>query len=366
MTANAKQVNGRFRIVWAIAAKDIVDALKNRTIATVMMGLALLMLTSQALPLLLKLNPIPRAVVYDPGGSALVDLLAESKEFSVRRMPTRQEAEQWVAESSEVVLGLVLPGDLDARLESGEATALEAFTVHWAAPSKVSELMQFFQIQFSQAAGQTINVEASTKTVYPQPDAGGRPYMVSMAFVIATVMVGAFLVPYLMIEEREMHTMDSLLVSPASYAQVVMGKALAGTFYCLAALAVLFAFNVAMINLWGLALLAAACGALFTVAVGLLMGTLFDNAANLNLWLGVILMVLLVPVFLAETLGSNFPEIIKNVVPWIPSVALAEIFRTSFSNDLSVATTLPDLTVLLAFSLFFLALTVWRVRQMDK
>jgi hypothetical protein len=140
--------------------------------------------------------------------------------------------------------------------------------------------------------------------------------------------------------------MDSLLVSPATYSEVVVGKALAGSFYCLAALTVMFAFSFALINLWWLALLAAVCGALFTVALGLLMGTLFDNAASLNLWLGVVMMILLVPVFLEGTMGSNFPEFMRTIIPWIPSVA--------------------HLGIVVAAAVLILALVVWRVRQSDR
>jgi hypothetical protein len=57
----------RVRIVWAIAAKDIVDALKNRTILSVVLRMATLMFSAQAFPALLKLSATPRAVVYDAG-----------------------------------------------------------------------------------------------------------------------------------------------------------------------------------------------------------------------------------------------------------------------------------------------------------
>jgi len=43
-----------------------------------------------------------------------------------------------------------------------------------------------------------------------------------------------------MVEEKEKHTMEALLVSPASYSQIVLGKTIAGIFYCLTAAAVVW------------------------------------------------------------------------------------------------------------------------------
>ena len=45
---------------------------------------------------------------------------------------------------------------------------------------------------------------------------------------IFTFMTALVLVPYLMLEEKQTRPMDTLLVSPATAGQVVLGKALAG------------------------------------------------------------------------------------------------------------------------------------------
>ena len=64
--------------------------------------------------------------------------------------------------------------------------------------------------------------------------------MVTTTLAIALLTIGILLSPLLIIEEKESHTFEALLVSPASFTQVIAGKALAGASYCLiAALAVL-------------------------------------------------------------------------------------------------------------------------------
>jgi len=80
------------RIIWAIALKDIVDAIKNRTTLTIILGTALLMLSSQALPFLLQFQDLPKAYAYDPGESANIEVLAEERSaFRVYQLPSVQD-----------------------------------------------------------------------------------------------------------------------------------------------------------------------------------------------------------------------------------------------------------------------------------
>jgi ABC-type Na+ efflux pump permease subunit len=187
-----------------------------------------------------------------------------------------------------------------------------------------------------------------------------------MYVVIVITLISVIVVPYSMTEEKETHTLDALLVSPAGIRHVVAGKALAGMVYGLSASGVVLAFNQAMVVHWYIAILAAICGTLFSVAVGLLMGTLFDNPQNLNLGMGAILMILMVPMLLVNFMGTNWPAIINVILPWIPSVALAHVIRISFSGSAPLAPILSNLGIVVGGALLILAIVVWRVRQLDR
>ena len=361
MNDNKGKMQTSLRIIGAIAAKDIMDALKNRTIISVMIGVVFLMLSTQALPWLLRLNSMPLAVAVDPGQSGLVAELMESDAFALYRLPSQEVMEKQLSEAGEPILGLVFPEDLatDGPIE------LAGYAAHWVDSSETAVLTTFFEEQISQTTGQPVHINTDGHTVYPRPDAGGRPFMSSMSLVIAVVFVGAFVVPYLMIEEKETHTMETLLVSPARYSEIVAGKALAGLFYCLTAVSLLFLFNQALINLWGVAVGTAVIGALFTVALGLLMGILFDNPASVNLWLGAVMMVLLIPMLLAGTMGPHYPAVARAVLPWIPSAALAQAFRASFSNSVAPSLIWANLGSVLGIAALIFALVVWRVRALS-
>ena len=99
---------------------------------------------------------------------------------------------------------------------------------------------------------------------------------------------------------------------------MVAGKALAGVFYCLVTAAAVFAFNAALIVHWGLAILAAIFGSLFTVSLGLLLGSIFENKQQMTLWGFLLLNVMLVPAFLS-IMTDLLPRAVTDLIRWVPT-----------------------------------------------
>jgi ABC-type transport system involved in multi-copper enzyme maturation permease subunit len=354
------------RIVWAIAAKDIADAIRNKTTISIVLGIALLVLSGQALPLIMKLRDTPVAIYYSSGESEVFSEIARRETPTLRRAASEDAMDKTISEAGEVQLGLVLPANVDLIVNEGGPLKIEGRVVHWATLSEVDEATSFFEDQLSDRLGIPVRIHIAEHVVYPQPDPGGRPFLVSMLLVLAMITIGAFLVPYLMVEEKESHTMDALLISPASYPQMVIGKAIAGSFYCLTAAAVIFTLNFALFVQWWLAILAVLCGALFTVALGLLAGTIFENPTNMNLWVGFILMILFLPMFFEQSLGSSLPPAVTVALPWIPSVALAKAIRISFSNLTPFIPIFKNLGIVVGSTVVAYLAVVWQVQRMDR
>jgi ABC-2 type transport system permease protein len=364
---NQRNLAENLRIIWAIAAKDMGDAIRNRTTISIIIGVAFLMLSGQAMPLLMKLRAVPRAYYHDTGESNLLPDLEKSKEYQLIKVPSQDELENIVAESSGAVLGLVIPPDFDQKVEGGGSVIkLEGLVVHWVKSKDVEEAVSFFEQELSGRLGASLEISVQGDAVYPGPNADGQPYMFALSLVVATITIGAFLVPLLMMEEKEKHTMEALMVSPATYSQVVLGKTIAGLLYCITAAAVVLVINFSMVNQWGVAVLAVLGGALFTVAIGLLVGTLFDHQGVMNMWLGLILLLLIMPVFLEQTMGERLPEAIAVIFPWLPSVAMVRLVRVSLSNNLVLDQVALNLGIMLVFTALLLAAVVRRIRGMDR
>ena len=362
MKRTVRKFSESWRITWAIAAKDIVDALRNKTTLSIVVGVAFLMFTAMAGPLLLGLKDTPSAVVYDPGKSALIKALTARSEFRLRLADSLEEVKTVVVESPNVLLGLAIPPDFGP----GGSVVLDGYAAHWADPALVAERAAFFEEQLGQASSQAVRINTAGRVIYPSLDAGGQPFMISLALTIMILAVGFALVPYLLVEEKETHTFEALLVSPARFSQVAAGKALAGACYCLSAAVVVFLFNAKLFVHWEVAILAVLLGAAFAVAVGLLMGALFDNPATINLWVGVLFMLLLVPTFLAALDSTKVPEVVRTITPWLPSVALGRLLKIAMAGDVPAALLWPNVAVLAVSALVVYALVVWRVRRSDR
>lgn len=354
------------RILWAIALKDIADAVCNKMTLSIMLGVGFMMLSSMALPLMLGLKNTPTAIVYTAEKSTLVRGLTTRDEFKLRLADSAQDMQDAVGESTTLVLGLVLPSEFHKAAGSGEIVQVEGVAPHWANPAEAAELAAFFEQELSKASWQTIKINVAGNAAYPPLDADGQPFMIAMNFSLMIFIMGLSLAPYLLIEEKETHTFDALMVSPASFSQVVMGKALAGIFYCLTAAVIVFLFNDKVFVHWEIAILAVVLGALFAVSVGLLAGAISENQATINLWMGLMSMGLLLPIFLDRFTSSRLPAIVQAITPWIPSVAFHKLLACSMAGNLDDAPIWSNAAILAGAALIVLTLVVWQVRRSDR
>ncbi len=349
------------RVIGAIAAKDIADAIRNKNVLTVILGVAMLVLTSRALPLLLTLDGALRVAVYEAGDSGLVQALRGDDGLAVSRARSQAELERMLAEGIEFAFGLVIPAGFD---QAGGEARLAAYTMHWSEPAEVQEQVALLEEKVSAVTGRPVHIDVEGQVLYPDPEAGGQLDMIIIALVIAIIVISMVAVPLLILEEKEARTMDALLVSPATAGQVVAGKALAGLVYGLVAAAVVLAFSASVVVLWGVALLAILAGVVFAVALGLLMGSLFDNQQNLYVWTGLSMVLLLVPMFVASFGGTGLPKTIQAIAGWTPTVALSDLLHASFARTAALDVILPNLAVLLLGGLVLLLLTGRQMRRL--
>ena len=305
-TSIATKWQKNLRIIWAIAEKDITNAIKNKTVQGIVIGVLLMMVTGRALPILMDLADVRTLVYYDEGKSRLMGKLKNLDGVRLHRAPSWEALVEAVGTSGGASLGLVLPASFDQAIEAGQPPALSGHVVHWAKRGDVADLKRFFEAAFAETFGQAVQIAIKADRIYPGPDAGGFTGMAAGVIVMIVITVGIFLTPHLIVDERQTKTMDALLISPASIGQVIAGKAIAGAAYCLAAAGVAVAFNSTLVVNWSLAILAVVCGAFFAVAVGLLIGSFFQLPQNMNAVTGILMVVLLLPPYFIDV-SANWP-----------------------------------------------------------
>jgi ABC-2 type transport system permease protein len=361
MISTREKATNSLNVIWAIASKDIVDALKNkatRTTIILMMGMVVFFYWISTVR---PWDKSIEVIVYDEGDSGLFEgtiELSDSYEIrhievsSLGQMKRNMRHEHW---------GLVVPADFEQTLASGGETTL-AGHILWAWRGKVAELETLYSAKFSELLGQPVRVEIGENIVVPSPDIGTT--MVNQHILLVTLFMTITLIPALMQEEKLTKTMDALLVSPASTGQVVMGKALAGSFFVVLTGGLFFALNWAYVTHWGLALLAFICTALFSIGVSLAVGVFIKSPQQLALWLAPLMILLIVPTAFAGF--SNLAPSLKAIFSWLPTTALVEAFQFAMSSHAPVDLLVIDLAIILVSIALVFTVVIWKVRRMDR
>jgi ABC-2 type transport system permease protein len=353
------------RIILAIASKDIVDAIKNKSILSQVLTVAFIIVFYRFLPAFDSGDELPRLALYDAGNSELVVALEHSAALKLVEFSTQEGMRAYIEDGDIVVLGLALPPELDSKIDAGELVELEGYLVHWASERKSTEAKDFFEAEIEQITGLPIQINTEGNDVYSIPNSRGLSYLVSLSAVLALIIAGAFIVPILMLEEKQNKTLDALLVSPADPKRVVLAKALSGSIYCAMAIAAVLVINHTLVTQWGLALLAAGCGVLFAVGVGLLLGSAFELKQQLTLWGFMLINILGIPMFLSIMIDI-LPAGMLTVINLLPTVALMGIFQASFSKDATLGIFGPDLVIVLVGTVVVYAAVVWFIQREDR
>jgi ABC-type transport system involved in multi-copper enzyme maturation permease subunit len=351
------------RIVLAIATKDVTEALKNRTLITIAISVLMLMLTGPALSLLVNRSQ-PELVMFEPEGTGMFQSLEERNDMRLVLADSQAQMESIILQPAQTILGVVVPSGLVT--DQAKDVTLEGYTAHWVTQSHLRERVTFFEAALSSAIGKIIHIDIDDHTLYPSQANSSQFSMISISLMTMILLMGLTLVPFLFIEEKESHTLDALLVSPARFWQIVAGKMIAGGAYCLVAATIVLLFNFRMVVHWQLMLITVILGTAFAIAVGLFLGMIFDNAASMGLWTG-LLTILLLFAPLVQVMGlGKIPPVIYTVLSWLPTSALYQMIIQAMLGEVQVAPVWQGVLVLAGITLVLCILVIWRIRRMDK
>jgi len=156
-------MNAHLRVIWAIAAKDIADAVKNRTTLSVLLSMLFLVGVYRALPALENMGQTPNVLVYDAGNSALVTLMENSQAFELWT-GYRSEAhmKEKLASGQAPELGLVIPVDLD----SGGEVTLQGYVLYWVDEDDAAALKRLVEEEISRLLDRPVSIHLEGNVVY--------------------------------------------------------------------------------------------------------------------------------------------------------------------------------------------------------
>lgn len=353
-----------WRVVMAIFRKDIVDAIKNRYILFVLVlpiGMSLLLNLIFEDP---NENNLFKIVVYDRGDSRLVRDLEASSLMEVVRVDAPEQLEQQVKDDA--VGGLALPDGFDAAVAAGERPELTVYVNRQQANVEIAGFQRLVEQQLWTLSESELPVRVNLVDLTSPEDSPGFEldrYMLVMFLVMALAMTGGFVVPLLLVEEKEKHTLEVLLVSPAGPAEVVAGKALTGMVYSLLIGGLLITLNQGWTGNWLVTLVAMALGALFMVLLGLLMGGLFHTTTQVNTWASVIILAAIMPSWFVL---PDMPDALGRILGIVPTHYLVKVLEKSLAGMAPLRQVWDSLAMLFGSVVVAFAVVVWTLRREDE
>ena len=362
---------GRLR---GLIRKEAVQILRDPSALAIAFVLPLFLLLLFGYGVSLNAEHVPIGVVAEhpnPQTDPFVATLRGSRYFSVRELSSLADAR--IALARREINGFVwLRGDFARQmLASGPATIGVVLNGVDANTARLVQgyLTQSWQIWLAQLQEQQGSVPAQPVAlqarIWFNPALRSRDYLVPGLVAVIMTLIGALLTALVVAREWERGTMEALMASPVTMAEILVGKLL--PYFILGmggmALSVALAVFVFAVPLQGSILVLTVASALFLL-VALGMGLLISSLARNQFVAGQIAIVV---TFLPAFILSGFifdirsmPLPIQIITHILPARYFVSILQTVFLAGDVWPLILPDAAALAAMAAFFLGMTLWR------
>jgi ABC-2 type transport system permease protein len=358
------------RIIIAIARRDLVDALKNMyllfaIILPIAMSLLFRVLFGGASGSSSGVGVIDVSI-YDAGKSQLAQYLMDSKQFSMYFVGSSEEVRADMEKNGRVA-GLAIPANFDADLAAKKTPDLTLYSNSKRGEARGAIFESILDAGLRSVAKQTLPANIMRSEISPGSTTTSTTtfdlnrFYLNLFLVMSLTMVGVFVVPYILVEEKEKGTLKAVLVSPATYADVVIGKALVGIFYALVAAFALMLFNNGFSGNIVVTVLAVVLGSVFLVQIGLLMGAAFKQMTQVNSWSSIVMITLMLPGMFGDFLPP--PQPIQTVMKLIPTSYMAVAINQGMSNTVTMASAVTNLGILSVAAVIAFVAVIWFMKR---
>jgi ABC-2 type transport system permease protein len=182
--------------------------------------------------------------------------------------------------------------------------------------------------------------------------------------LLASLMVGITFIPLLLLEEKEKKTLRMLLVTPASVADILVGKLLVVLVFQLAITSVVRAILGGFTGAVPFVLLYVSLGACFSLSSGLLFGSLFSSVQSAGTVSGLVSFVFIISGIFVGQLGELLSKgPVLQIVRFIPTYYLADGVVNASQNLGTLGSNLLDIGIILGRTVVFLAISAWALRR---
>jgi ABC-2 type transport system permease protein len=372
------------RVLWRVIVKEFLQIRRDRKMIPVIFVAPIVQITVFGFAVNTDVTNVPTVLVDQDRSMAsreLTSRFVESGYFEIVASGERaSEIDRWLV-TSRAQLGLVIgPGFGAAVAASRKATlqlvvdgsdASSANIALGYASAVAREFGATVAEQRLRASGITrpaIGQAVLVPRVFYNPDLKSRwfyvPAVLAMILMVMTMLLSAMGV----VREKEIGTMEQLIVTPIRPWQLLVGKllpfALIGVFQmALAAAVTVFGFGVPLRGSFPLLLGLTTLFILSTLGLGLFVSTLVQNQQQAMM--GAVFCAMVPMIYLSGLIFpiDNMPPLIQLVTYAIPLRYYAEIIRGVFLRGSGIAVLWPEALTLLAMGAAILAVAALRFRK---
>ncbi len=260
----------------------------------------------------------PDLGIVDRDESRLVVLATELDSVAVSEYDT-VEGMLVAIENGSLDMGIVLPEDFDNALAQGSEVGIKAYISGQSLAENRVILSVTIADLVRELAGQEAPVAVEVTTLGAEESLPWNDRLLPLVVLMAVYLGGLFLPATSVISEKEKKTMQALLVTPTTKADVFAAKGLTGVVLSLTMGIVILLLNQAFGMEPIILILVLALGAVMAVEVGLLCGIFLKDVSSLfTIWkVGGILL-------FAPALVYIFPQIPEWVARVFPTYYLVQ------------------------------------------
>jgi ABC-2 type transport system permease protein len=367
-------MNTHLRSIWAIARKDALDLWRNKaTLAGLLYPIAMAFL-------FLFIGKVVGGttlnfLVYNPGGSGVVTAVTAG--FSNAKVTGAASAEEVAnafgpegsKKTSAYAAGLVIPPDFDGELRGNGHPQIIVYINGAVLQGQSRALVKAAIQNYARNTAQPdIPADISITLINPPATANtgaliGKIY--TPLILLLSLVIGTTFVPSLLIEEKERKTLRMLMVTPATFLDVLLGKMGVVLVYQFILTCIVVAIEGGFTGQIGLVLAYAFLGGCFSLSLGLLFGAAFDSQSTAATVGGIVAVIyILAGIFvgpLGDLLGGG--GIVSIIVRILPTYYVADGVFNASQNISTFSGNLVDIGVILFSTVLLTALSAWILRR---
>jgi ABC-2 type transport system permease protein len=228
----------RLRRIGAIIQKEMIQTLRDRRVLFIVLFLPAIELLLFAYAIDLTVDHIPTAVAdmsLDASSRAFVEALVVSGYFDVTTSVASEAEVIRTIDAGRVKAGVVIPPDFAAQVERGGAQALiildgsDSFTIQsgYSAAAAIAQdhSVKLLAEKMQGRGGISLDspVTSSTRVLY-NPNLDDMIFLVPGLAAILLQVITIGLVAQAVVRERELGTIEQILVTPARPLELMIGK----------------------------------------------------------------------------------------------------------------------------------------------